>query len=163
MISTNTKDTILKLMLGKTSSASIASNCWLGLLTAAPTTEAGTDYQEVVSQTLGVDNGYARTQLGNYNDTSSQKMTVSGGVATNQDAIFLCECLEHEEIPSYPENPWGTATHFGIFTAKTGGTLVAWGRILNKAKEPTPITAQPGQIPVIRKNQLEISITSDND
>lgn len=162
MISTSVKNSILNAMLGKTNSISIASECWLGLLTSAPASEAATEYAEVQSVTSGVDNGYARTQLGAANSQSSQKMTVNGGVATNQDAIFLCECLEHTGVADYPLNPWGTATHFGIFTAKTGGSLIAWGKILNAAKEEAPITAEAGQIPVIRKNQLEISITSED-
>lgn len=168
MVSKKVRVNILKAMTGKSNTISIASSCWLALLTAEPVdTNANNapSYVEVPRQVASggtnYDTGYTRTFLSPQNASDTQKIEVKCDATTqniptaiNVDAIYTCECLQVPEI----EHPWGTATYFGIFTSATGGELVAWGQILNESGEVTPITPASEQIPVIRKNQLKITI-----
>jgi hypothetical protein len=126
MLSKSTKNNILRQLLGQNSSSSIASTCYLGLLHAEPTEDTtGIHYDEATAITSGgVETGYERTLLGTYSQSATYKMNIENGEALNKDVIYLAECLESEEA-GYPEYPWGECTYFGLFTAKTGGTLVA--------------------------------------
>lgn len=158
MLSKSTKNTILRQLLGQTNST-VASTCYLGLLHAEPTEDAtGVHYDEATSITSGgIETGYERTMLGTANQSATYKMNIEDGEALNKDVIYLAECLESEEA-GYPEHPWGECTYFGLFTAKTNGTLLAWGRLLDKNGDPVTINPTWNQIPVIRKEQLEITI-----
>lgn len=182
MISKTVKENILRAMLGISGSVSIASNCYLGLLTDISVDEDGnpsatevpTDFEFTIQEQYqapilsSVPTGYSRTLIGLDRTPETQKMSVSKGKATNKDAIMTCECLKQvlpeSATTEYPEHPWGEIRYFALYAAKTGGQPVAWGKILDEETKE-PITLNPGwkEIPVIRVNQLNLTLEDSDE
>lgn len=152
-LSPSIKNTILNAMLGKSQNASIASTCYIGLLTEEPTitTEptldpdgkvipAGTVYYSEPDTNAG----YSRTQIGYYQNTSGQLMdTPVDGISTNKAAIFFPEATES----------WGTVRYFALFNAQTEGTPFLWGELSQE------VTIPANYIPLFRVGSLTIKLT----
>lgn len=154
MIANIFKKQVIQTIIGKTYSGYLSNQqCWIGLLKEAPvdspTAAAYPTYAEVTGT------GYARSFLNEYNsgsvDTDKISIKIEDGkiIAKNDDTIFIAECEEAN---------WDTATYFGLFSAKTDGNLMAWGQILDSEGQAASITPTAGQIPVIRKDQLKITL-----
>lgn len=135
---------ILKMVAGR---VSFSQNTWLALLTSAvDDSGASPTYTEVSG------NGYARADvdtsaLVNVGYTFPTDPTESGGLfsyTNNKDIMF-------------PEatGSWGTVTHFAIFTAQTGGNMIAYGQLSSS------ITPTANTIPVVRSGQLTITEASE--
>lgn len=139
---------ILNELCGKTNTLDFGT-IYVGLATAQPTISGDTvtDTKEI---TISTTTGYKRVLIGAYNQTLTQLMgTPSGGSVTNTSVIKFEEVLAS----------WGTATHFLIFNAPTGGQLLAYGELVDDQDTPTSITPTVGSIPIIRAGGLTISIT----
>lgn len=104
---------------------------YLGLLTAAPSDGAsGVTFQEISGA------GYARASL-------SQSMASAADRAiTNAEIIYFPEA----------EANWGTATHFGIFDAKTGGEPIIYGVL------DAPVTVPVNYVPMFRVGQFNLTL-----
>ncbi len=122
---------------------------YLALFTTMPNA-SGTGYAEPTSTY------YNRVSLTTLGPKALQLMggaTVEAGtgeysgknvaVVKNQDIIVFPEVEEETE-----ENKYGTVVGFGVFSAKTGGTLILWGDLTS----PVPIEA--GEIPVFRIDEF---------
>ena len=129
-----TGTTILSAMLGKLNYATIAPTCYLGLSTATPSSD-GSGFSEP-------GNGYARSLIGNYQTSATQKMTVTGNSATNSEIIFFNEATAS----------WGTITHWGIFSAATGGTPLVWGALT------TSVSVPGNYVPLFRVNNFTLTL-----
>lgn len=153
MLARRKKVEILKALTGNVQQVGqLCPNCWLGLLQTAPVDgETATSYTEVTGQ------GYSRTLLGEYNQgsVSNNKITVAfdetegNVVATNSSTIIIAECETGD---------WSAATYFGLFGSDAGNDLIAWGKLKDSQGHDYTLQPAAGEIPVIRKNQLKITI-----
>lgn len=89
---------------------------WVSLLTAAPSDSGG--------GTEVAGGGYARvsypptaTNWANTQNSGTGASSGSSGTTSNTSAITFAA----------PTANWGTITHFGLYSAASGGTLYWWG------------------------------------
>lgn len=118
---------ILNALLGKSSSADLAPTAFIGLSTTTPTPTQGSgsgwNFTEPAAST-----GYTRVLIGAYNASATFKMfEQSDGSYENHDP----NTSGSNNAILFPtaQSSWGTITHFGIWTAQTGGTLLAFGAL----------------------------------
>lgn len=138
---------LLRVICGK-SSSSPYTQVYLGLSTTTPN-RGGTGYTEPVGAS------YERQVLGNASVAAQQKMGEPGsstGSITNNNSsneyggkIYFPELGQSES--------WGTVTHVCIFSAKTGGTLLAYAAL------PSSITPTGGSVPMVPASSLTFSLT----
>lgn len=120
---------------------------YIGLSTTTPD-ENGNNFTEpaLPSGVTGDDssaitvNEYKRVSLKDMMDTPSD------GIVRNKDIIFFPEA-EHYG--------WGQITHFGIFTAASGGKPIFWGAL------SSPVQIPKNYIPIFRAKKLQIGLDND--
>lgn len=141
---THTKNTILKGLTGRNDS--IAYSVYVGLSSTAP----NVDGTNVTEPTGG---GYARVLVGIYNQSGTHKF----GEPENDE-------IKNDEFIYFPESTgsWGdTLTHFVLYSAETGGNLLAYG-LLKSGSQATPITVDTEKTVVMfRPRTLVISIEDE--
>lgn len=104
---------------------------YMGLFTAAPTdSSAGVTFTEISGA------GYARANL------SVPMANAENRAITNAEIIYFPEA----------EANWGTATHFGIFDAKTGGEPIIYGAL------DAPVTVPVNYVPLFRVGQFNLTL-----
>lgn len=156
-IVTSYRNEILKLFTGKAKSITLSSGgeCYLGFSSTTPT-EAGGNFTEPSSDT-----NYARIQL---NIFAAMQHTdkwgdVTNGAVTNKAEICSNKCKQ--------SGGWPEFTHFGIFTAKTGGTPVLYDFLTDSTGEQDPNTGkypakslkvEEGNVAVFEAGTLMLSI-----
>lgn len=152
----------------------ITTDCYIGLFTTEPydlntkagkdACDSGTGYEEHEVKTTadGVLTGYERQLIGrgaDKNDDSRwfNKIGINGqpgsaeyGKCENVDLIYFPEVL--------PEQGWGEISYVGLFDSKTDGHLLAYAQLKDEHGDVTPINPQKGQLPIIRKGQLELEL-----
>lgn len=113
------------------------SNSYLALSSTAPGAD-GSGFTEPAATT-----GYARAVIGLQSQSATQVMdTPAGGVTQNKDIIFFPEASAS----------WGTLTHFGLFTAASGGTLILYGTLSE------PITVAANYVPLFRVGNFSLTL-----
>lgn len=138
-LSNAAKTSLFNLIFGKTTSNSLMTNCYLGLSTTAPTDGAGSGFTEPASNT-----GYARALLGNAQSAVTQLMEVTNVyTAQNKSIIYFPEAL----------SSWGTITHWGLFSAATGGNPLFYGPLSAAVEVP------PNYVPLFRVGAFTMTIT----
>lgn len=118
MLTYNCANALLKCLLGQSTSYSY-SDVYLGLSTTAPSRD-GTGYTEPSG------NGYSRISL---KDAMSNPAL---GSANNTEEVHFKAAT----------GPWGTCTHYLLWSAKTGGVLLAYGQLtdeISPVAETVPI------------------------
>lgn len=142
---TNTaKNEILNGLVGRDNA--FANSVYVGLSSTAPTA-SGTN---VTEPTTG---GYKRVLIGTYNSSGTHKFgTPANGAIKNSEFIYFDESTDS----------WGaTLTHFVLFTAATGGTVLGYG-LLESNGVATPITVEAEKTVVMfRPETLVISIPDE--
>lgn len=134
----NASASILNGLTGKSQNISLLSNCYLALSSTAPEKD-GSNFTEPAAST-----GYARAVVGLANQSATQVMgTPTEGSITNKDIIFFPEA----------SSSWGTLTHFGLYTAATGGTLILYGSL------STPITVAANYVPLFRAGNFTLTLS----
>lgn len=136
---------LLNVLCGKASSSPY-STVYIGLSTTTPSRN-GTGVTEPAGAS------YSRQLLGNSSSTYLQKMgNPSGGSIANDNANN-----EYGGKIYFPElgsgETWGTITHVCLWTAKTGGTLIAYAAL------PDSITPTAGSVPMVPASSLTLSLT----
>lgn len=112
-------------------------SCYLGLSKQAPT-EDGQGAVEPVG------NGYERVLLNSSNSSATGHLEIGDdGKLTNKDIIYLGEAT----------GTWGTLTHYCLYSAKTGGNMLAYGELTEA------ISVETGTVPLIRVGEIKISIS----
>lgn len=128
---------------GVGSTASLASACYLGLSLTTPT-DSGANFTEP-------DRGYGYTRV-----------LIGGGSENSYHAIGLAESIGNGTYYIYnnkqiafpaPTLNWGTLTHFGLFTAPTGGAPVLWGAL------KTEVEILRGYIPIFKYGAFSITLS----
>lgn len=132
-----------------------ANPLYVALLKAEPTV-AGANVSEPSNST------YARVAI-NTKTTSGSGTTKFGQATTGNDDTYIT----NSEAIYFPETydsveqvvqDWGTITHVGIFTAASGGTLLAYAA-LTSSIHPGEDSSK-SNIVVIRANDMRIGIAS---
>jgi hypothetical protein len=110
----------------------------IGLSTTTPT-EAGGNFTEPVG------NGYARVA------TAAADWSAASGAAPAQKV--------NTAVKTFPTatGSWGTVTHFGLFTASSGGTLRVWGALT------TSKTIDNGDTASFAASSIEIQLGDPGD
>lgn len=111
---------------GGGASAFAPATWYLGLSTTTPN-EDGSGFSEPVG------GSYARVAVAN-NATSFPGATISNGVTSKRNGIKFTY--------TNPTGTWGLLTHYGWFTASSGGTPEYTNPL------DTPVTVQSGNTPV---------------
>lgn len=106
---------------------------YMGLFSAAPTDSQA--YGVTFTELAGA--GYARANLSTAFDAASNR------ALSNTEIIYFPEA----------ESSWGTATHFGIFDAKTGGKPIIYGALSDE------VAIQANYVPLFRVGQFNLTLT----
>ena len=117
-------------VFGVKTNPSIPAKYYIGLSTSAPTV-AGGNVSEPVNK------GYARVEL----SSLGVKSGVDGGVTNSADINFAESTRD-----------WGTITHFVIYDALTGGTLLMYGAL------NVPRTVESATIMTIKAGALNLNV-----
>ena len=140
---TNTvKNEILNSLVGRDNT--FGTSVYVGLSSTDP----------AVSVTEPTTGGYARVLIGAYNQSGTYKFNAAAnGEVKNGEFIYFPESTD----------AWGDAelTHFVLYTAATGGTLLAYG-LLESGGVATPIKVEAEKTVVMfRPEKLVISIPDE--
>lgn len=143
MLTTNTRKAILDNIAG-IATTSIPQGLYLALSTTTPTAAGG-------NFTEPNDPNYARVYIG----------SVAQPGPNNYPFEWLGDG-EYQQVANKYEIhfntatvDWGTVTHVGIFTAETGGSLIAYTPL------NTSVSVSSGHIPTIIRHAAVISIDLD--
>lgn len=124
----------------------ITDTCYIGLSTTTPK-EDGSNFTEPSIPDGAVDDDGNNITTNEYQRVSLADVMgdASNAIIKNTKIIFFNEA-EHYG--------WGTITHFGIFTSKTGGVPIFYGEV--------PATSIPkNYIPIFRAGKLQIGLDND--
>ena len=120
---------------------------YIGLSTTMPKPD-GSNFTEPSIPAGAVDDNGASITVNEY-----ERVSLSGLVSNAANAIVKnTAIIFFNEAEHYA---WGTITHFGIFTAKTGGTPIFYGELTS------PVTVQKNYIPIFRKDKLQVGLDQD--
>lgn len=138
MAFTNTGSTaILNGLIGKSSNGPLSS-CYLALSSTTPNQD-GSNFTEPSSTA-----GYARAVVGLSNQSATQVMSApTNGTTQNKEIIFFPEA----------SSSWGTLTHFGLYSAASGGNLILYGAL------SSPITVAANYVPLFRAGNFSLTLT----
>jgi hypothetical protein len=146
---TNTiKNRILYGLAGQNST--FASSVYVGLSSTDPATKV-TEPARFYSDDTPT--GYNRVLVGIYNQSGTYKFgEVQDGAIKNDEFIYFPES----------NGSWGAQlTHFVLYSAETGGDLLAYG-LLESGGSATPITvSEPRTVVMFRPDTLVISIADE--
>ena len=149
------------LMSSTASGGAPFSNLYIGLCKDEPTIDtagsAVTEPKETNPELANYGqfiNDYARIQIKSNSTGADQKFEY---VSIEQAPYVIAR---NNQILYFPEatGPWGSLSYFCIFDAATNGNLVAYAPILDDQGQPTTISPVINTIPIVRKNQLQISL-----
>ena len=136
-ITTTVANQVVNHLVGRTGSLNFAGTVYLALSTSTPTAAGGN-----VTEPSG--NGYTRKLLGNYNQSYTQLMgAAASGQSENSEEIHFNKAT----------GSWGTITHVCLYSAATGGTLLAYGA-LTESKAVTE-----GDVMVIDAGDLAVLLS----
>ena len=136
-ITKSTANAVVNHLVGRSQNVSIASTVYLALSTSTPTAD-GTN----VTEPSG--NGYVRKLLGNYNQSYTQLMSqAANGKSENSAEIHFNKAT----------GSWGTITHVCLYSAATGGTLLAYGALTES------VAVTEGDVFVIDAGDLEVILS----
>ena len=128
---------VLNGLIGRSSTGPL-SNCYIALSTTVPNADV-TNFTEPSSA-----GGYARAIIGLSGTRATQVMSApAAGSTSNTSIIFFPEATAS----------WGTVTHFGLYTAQTGGNLVLYGTLTN------PIAVAANYVPLFRVGNFSLTLS----
>ncbi|MBO5070814.1 MAG: hypothetical protein J6C37_10720 [Roseburia sp.] len=148
MITRTKANSLLEQLFWKepTTSSGSKTYYYIGLSTTTPDVNGSNFTEPVIPDGAEDDEGNAIT-TNEYQRVSLEGVmgSAADGIIKNSAIIFFNEA-EHYG--------WGTITHFGIFTAKSGGTPIFWGEV--------PSTeVQKNYIPIFRAGKLQVGLDND--
>lgn len=129
---------------GVVAEGTLPTSAYLALSTAP----ISADGQGIVEP---IGNGYARKQIGQ-SGSDGGRVQYFPSSATYDELTDTFSYINNVEIHfNEATGSWGTITHFAIFTALTGGTMLAFGQLT------APIEPVADSVPVIRVGNLVIT------
>lgn len=144
-LTTNTKNTILKSLVGK--NQGMASAVYLGLSSTTPTVDGENITEPVANR------GYARVLVGSYSSSYTQLFgNPTNGSITNDATIYFPEATDS----------WGDPlTHFVLFSSATDtspSSVLGYGELRNENGDVSPISVLTAKTVVMfRVGTLSIS------
>lgn len=144
-VSAELRNKILDALTGRGKNTQIgAGAAYLALSITAPSYNASGEITGITEPTAA---GYARRLLGLSDQSATLEMGAAyAGQTTNADEIHF------EQIPANGSG-WGAdATHWAIYSTKTGGTPIAAGALTSA------ITLEAGKVVIIHRGDLSLSM-----
>lgn len=144
-VSAELRNKILDALTGRGKNTQIgAGAAYLALSSTAPSYNAS---GEITGITEPTEAGYARRLLGLSDQSATLEMGAAyAGQTTNADEIHFAQ------IPAGGSG-WGAdATHWAIYSTKTGGTPIAAGALTSA------ITLEAGKVVIIHRGDLSLSM-----
>lgn len=147
MIVRSKANELLELLVHNSATGSSRVYYYIGLSTTTPTATGGNFTEPAIPEGAVDDEGQAIT-VNEYQRVSLEDVigTAANAIIKNSGIIFFNEA-EHYG--------WGTITHFGIFTSKTGSTPIFWGELTS------PVEVPQNYIPIFRAGKLQIGLDQD--
>ena len=146
MIVRSKANELLQQLFWSTANNGTKNYYYIGLSTTTPNETGGNFTEPTIPEGAVDDEGVAIT-TNEYQRVHLDGVmgSASNGIIKNNEIIFFNEA-EHYG--------WGTITHFGIFTSKTGGTPIFWGEV-------PETTINKNYIPIFRKGKLQVGLDND--
>ena len=144
-VSATLRNKILDALTGRGKNTQIgAGAAYLALSSTAPSYNASGEITGITEPTAA---GYARRLLGLSDQSATLEMGAAyAGQTTNADEIHF------DQIPANGSG-WGAdATHWAIYSTKTGGTPIAAGALTSA------ITLEAGKVVIIHSGDLSLSM-----
>ena len=144
-VSAELRNKILDALTGRGKNTQIgAGAAYLALSSTAPSYNASGEITGITEPTAA---GYARRLLGLSDQSATLEMGAAyAGQTTNADEI------QFDKIPANGSG-WGAdATHWAIYSTKTGGTPIAAGALTSA------ITLEAGKVVIIHSGDLSLSM-----
>ena len=144
-VSAELRNKILDALTGRAKNTQIGAGAsYLALSSTAPSYNASGEITGITEPTAA---GYTRRLLGLSDQSATLEMSsASNGKTANADEIHF------DQIPA-DGSGWGAnATHWAIYSTKTGGTPIAAGALTSA------ITLEAGKVVIIHKGDLTLSI-----
>lgn len=143
MFTTYAASQIFNASLGKSNSANLASTCYLAFSTTTPSVD-GTNVTEPSSAA-----NYERVLLGVSGQSMTQVMgTPTASISGDEVTVTNVETIKSNRASA----SWGTITHICIYSAKTGGSLIAFEALTS------PITVESGASIHFNKGELTLTL-----
>ena len=148
MLTTNVRKAILDNIAG-IAATSMPRGLYMGLSTTTPT-QTGTNFTEPLDQ------NYERIYIGSsIQEGSNFPFEYLEPAESGATQMYNQVANKYEIHFNTATANWGTITYVGIFSAKTGGQLIAYTPLT------TPLTVNQGYIPTILKHAAVISIDAE--
>lgn len=144
-VSATLRNKILDALTGRGKNTQIgAGAAYLALSSTSPSYNASGEITGITEPTAA---GYARRLLGLSDQPSTLEMGAAyAGQTTNEGEIHF------DQIPAGGSG-WGSdATHWAIYSTKTGGTPIAAGALTSS------ITLEAGKVVIIHRGDLSLSM-----
>ena len=144
-VSAELRNKILDSLTGRAKNTQIGAGAsYLALSSTAPSYNASGEITGITEPTAA---GYTRRLLGLSDQSATLEMSsASNGKTANADEIHF------DQIPA-DGSGWGAnATHWAIYSTKTGGTPIAAGALTSA------ITLEAGKVVIIHKGDLTLSM-----
>lgn len=144
-VSATLRNKILDALTGRGKNTQIgAGAAYLALSSTAPSYNASGEIAGITEPTAA---GYARRLLGLSDQSATLEMSAASvGQTANADEIHF------DQIPA-DGSGWGAnATHWAIYSTKTGGTPIAAGALTSV------ITLEAGKVVIIHKGDLTLNM-----
>lgn len=147
MITRSKANELLELLVHNSATGSSRAYYYIGLSTTTPTATGGNFTEPAIPEGAVDDEGQAIT-VNEYQRVSLEDVigTAANAIIKNSGIIFFNEAENYG---------WGTITHFGIFTSKTGSTPIFWGEL------SSPVEVPQNYIPIFRAGKLQIGLDQD--
>lgn len=150
MITNSVSNITLNTLCGRAQYLNFGSACYLALSATEPTV-TGTNVTEPNK------NGYARVLVGRYDQAYTQHMSnAANGAITNNQEIHFKEVTAKND-----NNGWGTLSYACLYSAATGGNLLAWGELgtyISEVWTPQPISPATNNVVVVKAGDLNITL-----
>ena len=146
MITRTKANELLKQLFWSTANDGKKTYYYIGLSTTTPDAN-GNNFTEPSIPEGAVDEDGEEIKTNEY-----QRVYLEGVMDEPQNAI-----IKNSGIVFFNEAEhygWGTITHFGIFTSKTGGKPIFWGEI-------PAVNIPKNYIPIFRAKKLQVGLDND--
>lgn len=140
------RNKIIDVLSGRVSSVTLNGGTDSSFLALSTTTPSYGEDGEITGFTEPSGEGYERYSLGYH----SIPQLIVFSSASKGEAKNALEVRFKQATPG--GSGWGTVLYWGVYTAQNGGTLLAAGKLT------TPITVAAGQVAVLSKDALKITM-----
>ena len=137
MLGSEMASNILRMLTGTTSQYNKGADVFMGLFTSAPvmTVNASNIVTNIDFSTyepaIGT-SGYQRERIGNYSITFTSLFGSTVYYSSASKYYYISNVAQikfNKATGTWTANGTSNITHYGLFNASTGGTILAWGEL----------------------------------